>query len=95
MSLVQVVVLIVALQRLAELAFARRNTRRLLAAGGRETGAGHYPFLVLLHGAWLLALFALVPAEAQVNFGHLAVHRTILGSIHRRRGGAGPMAIDE
>ena len=67
MSLVQVVVLIVALQRLAELAYARRNTRRLLAAGGREAGAGHYPFLVLLHGAWLLVLFTLVPAEAPVN----------------------------
>jgi methyltransferase len=67
MSLVQVVVLIVALQRLAELVLARRNTRRLLAAGGREAGAGHYPLLVLLHGAWLLALFTLVPAEAPVN----------------------------
>jgi methyltransferase len=52
---------------LAELAYARRNTRRLLAAGGREAGAGHYPFLVLLHGAWLLVLFTLVPAEAPVN----------------------------
>jgi methyltransferase len=67
MSLVQVVVLVVALQRLAELVYARRNTRRLLAAGGREAGAGHYPLLVLLHGAWLLALFTLVPAEAPVN----------------------------
>jgi methyltransferase len=67
MSLVQVVVLIVVLQRLAELALARRNTRRLLAAGGREAGAGHYSLLVLLHGAWLLALFTLVPAEAPVN----------------------------
>jgi methyltransferase len=67
MSLVQIVVLIVALQRLAELAYGRRNTRRLLAAGGREIGAGHYPVLVLLHSAWLLALFTLVPAEAPVN----------------------------
>jgi methyltransferase len=67
MSLVQVVVLIVAIQRLVELVLARRNTRRLLAAGGREAGAGHYPFLVLLHGAWLLALFTLVPAAAPVN----------------------------
>ncbi len=73
MSPVQVVVLIVALQRLGELAYARRNTRRLLAAGGREAGAGHYPFLVLLHGAWLLALFTLVPAEAPVNLWLLAL----------------------
>ncbi len=43
----------VSLQRLAELAVARRNTRRLLAHGGIEAGRGHYPLLVALHAAWL------------------------------------------
>ncbi|HEY4163374.1 MAG TPA: isoprenylcysteine carboxylmethyltransferase family protein [Dongiaceae bacterium] len=43
----------VTLQRLAELAHARRNTRRLLAEGAIEIGARHYPFLVVLHTAWL------------------------------------------
>jgi methyltransferase len=47
----------VTLQRLAELVHARRNTRRLLAEGAVEIGAGHYPLLVLLHAAWLAALW--------------------------------------
>jgi methyltransferase len=44
------------LQRLGELALARSNTRRLVAAGGVEIGAAHYPLMVLLHGSWLVAL---------------------------------------
>ncbi|MFA6267928.1 MAG: isoprenylcysteine carboxylmethyltransferase family protein [Pseudolabrys sp.] len=45
-------------QRLAELALARRNTGRLLRQGGIEYGAGHYPFMVAMHGLWLAALLA-------------------------------------
>jgi len=44
-------------QRLAELAIDRRNTARLLAAGAREVGAGHYPVMVAMHAAWLAALW--------------------------------------
>ena len=43
-------------QRLGELALSRRNTRRLLSRGATEYGAGHYPYMVGLHGAWLLTL---------------------------------------
>ncbi|CAN7335377.1 isoprenylcysteine carboxylmethyltransferase family protein [Phenylobacterium sp. LjRoot219] len=46
-------------QRLGELAFAGRNTRRLLARGAVESGAGHYPLIVALHGAWLAGLWLL------------------------------------
>jgi methyltransferase len=49
--------LFVTLQRLAELIHARRNTRRLLAEGAVEIGAGHYPLLVLLHAGWLGSLW--------------------------------------
>lgn len=49
----------VTLQRLGELVLARRNTARLLARGGQEAGAGHYPLIVLLHVAWLAGLWAL------------------------------------
>ena len=63
MSMLWLVVGLVALQRLAELVHARRNTRRLLAAGGREVGAGHYPALVALHVLWLLALVVWVPPD--------------------------------
>lgn len=48
-------VLLVALLRLAELRIAARNRRRLLAAGGFEVGQGHYPWMVALHAAWLAA----------------------------------------
>jgi methyltransferase len=47
---------LVALQRLAELMYARRNTQALLARGAIETGANHYPLMVLLHGGWIIAL---------------------------------------
>ena len=35
--------------RLGELAYARRNTRRLLAEGGIEHYPGHYPLFIVLH----------------------------------------------
>jgi len=47
---------IVVAQRLGELALARRNTARLLAQGAREIGAAHYPLIVVLHAAWIIAL---------------------------------------
>ncbi len=74
MGLAQIVTLLVALQRLAEVGYARRNARRLLAAGGVEHGAGHYPLFVALHGAWLVALFVLVPADAPANWGLLGLY---------------------
>ncbi len=52
-------VLAVAAARLAELRLAAGNRRRLLARGAVEAGAGHYPAMVALHTAWLLAC----PAE--------------------------------
>jgi methyltransferase len=72
MTLLQGLVLAVLAQRLAELWYARRNEARLLAAGAIEHGAGHYPLLVLLHGAWLLALWLLVPAGAPIDWRLLA-----------------------
>ena len=53
----------VTLQRLVELPLARANTRRLLAAGGQEVGAGHYPLIVALHAAWLITLWWLAPGR--------------------------------
>lgn len=46
-------------QRLAELAYARRNEARLLARGGREHAGEHYWLIVALHGAWLAGLWLL------------------------------------
>lgn len=53
------VLTLVTLQRLMELVLARRNTRILIAQGGIEIGAGHYPLIVALHTAWLAGLWAL------------------------------------
>ena len=51
----------VALQRLIEVGYARRNTRALLMRGGIEVGRRHYPLFVLLHAAWLLAILVALP----------------------------------
>ena len=90
MNLVYWIVLLVALQRVAELVYAQHNTRRLLAQGAREFGARHYPLLVLLHAAWLLALVLMVPATAPVNwwliglFGLLQIGRLwVIASLGR------------
>lgn len=45
------------LQRGVELAIATRNTKRLLANGGHEVGADHYPVMVALHATWLATLW--------------------------------------
>jgi len=46
-------------QRLGELWLARRNTAALLARGGVELGAEHYPLIVALHTCWLGGLWLL------------------------------------
>lgn len=50
---------LVTAQRILELVWGRRNERRLRAQGAVEVGAAHYPLIVLLHGAWLAALWLL------------------------------------
>ncbi|WP_416896983.1 MAG: isoprenylcysteine carboxyl methyltransferase family protein [Minwuia sp.] len=54
-------------QRLAELWLANRNTRRLLAEGAEEHGASHYPFFVVLHTTWIVAMAVTVPAEGDID----------------------------
>lgn len=66
-SVWHILVTLIVLQRLVELAVARINTRRLLAAGGVEHGAGHYPLMVALHVAWLVCLVVFVPADAALD----------------------------
>jgi methyltransferase len=57
MSAATIILSLVTLQRLGELVLARYNTQRLLARGAIEVGAGHYPLLVAMHAAWLIALW--------------------------------------
>ncbi|CAN5701366.1 alkylpyrone methyltransferase [soil metagenome] len=46
-------VALVAVQRLIELFYSRRNERRLRARGAIERGAWHYPVMVGIHVLWL------------------------------------------
>jgi methyltransferase len=62
----------VTLQRCGELLLARHNTKRLLAQGGIEVGARHYPAIVALHAAWLSGLW-LLARDADVELAWLAV----------------------
>ena len=48
-------VALVALQRLLELIYTRRNERRLRARGAVERGSGHYPVIVATHTLWLVS----------------------------------------
>lgn len=59
--------------RLAELALAWRNERRLRARGAVEFGAGHYPLFFLLHGGWFAAVALLADPQAPPAWGWLAV----------------------
>jgi len=67
MSIWYLLVALIVVQRLIELMIARVNTKRLLANGGVEHGANHYPLIVALHAAWLVSLIVFVPAEATIN----------------------------
>jgi methyltransferase len=64
----------VAQQRLAELAWARHNTRRLRRAGAIEVDAAGYPWFVALHALWFASLLALVPAQRMPYWPLLALY---------------------
>ena len=57
MSLASIILGLVTLQRMGELVLSRHNTGKLKARGAIEIGANHYPLVVSVHVAWLLALW--------------------------------------
>lgn len=67
------VIVLVALQRLAELAYAERNTRALLRRGAVEVGRAHYPLIVAVHTAWLISIAYFLPHPVQINWVLLAL----------------------
>ena len=73
MSILYWVLAAVAVQRLVEVAIARRNEARLKSMGGIEYAAGHYPLIVLLHAAWLAAMAVFVPASAPTDWTLLSL----------------------
>jgi methyltransferase len=72
MTFAMIILALVTLQRLGELFLADNHTRRLISVGGVEVGRGHYPFIVLLHAAWLVGLWVFA-AERPVSWGWLAL----------------------
>ena len=64
---------LVALLRLGELIYSRRNTARLLARGGYEVGGDLYPLIVGLHACWLVSIVLFVPADRLPSIFWLAV----------------------
>ncbi len=74
MSVLWMVLGLVALQRVAELIYSARNTRRLLAGGAVESGAAQYPFFVLLHAAWLASMAVLIPPSTIPNWWLLGIY---------------------
>jgi methyltransferase len=67
MTAAGLVLMLVTLQRLAELLIARRNTARLLSRGGIEVAPRHYPLLVGLHAVWLAGLWYFVVSRPLVS----------------------------
>jgi methyltransferase len=67
------IVVLVALARGLELLHARRNERRLLAEGATEVGRAHYPLIVGLHLAWLIALGVAAPGVVSLRWPWLAL----------------------
>jgi methyltransferase len=72
MSFAAIILTLVTLQRLGELVLAQINTKRLMARGAIEVGAAHYPLIVALHAAWLIALWVYGP-EQPVSLPLLAI----------------------
>jgi len=77
-SLASVILVLVTVQRLGELVLSRHNTSKLLARGAIEVGAGHYPLIVSVHVAWLIALWIWGRGES-VNLVALAVFIALQG----------------
>lgn len=61
-----VIIIFLAVERLAELVYSERNTRALLARGAHEVGRGHYPLIVVFHVAWFVAVGAFLPRPAPI-----------------------------
>lgn len=68
----------IVLQRLSELAIAKRNTARLLNQGAHEVGAQHYPVMVAMHSTWIACLLILGYDET-VAYGWLALFVVLQG----------------
>jgi methyltransferase len=77
MSWLYVILGAVALQRIAEMIQADRNTKRLLARGAIEIASYQHPFFILFHASWLLSMVVFLPASAPPNWWLIASYALI------------------
>jgi methyltransferase len=70
----QIAALLVLVQRGLEEVYSERNTRALLAEGGREAGRDYYPVVAITHLAWIAALFLLISPSAPILWVLLALY---------------------
>jgi methyltransferase len=57
----QIAALLVLAQPGLEELYSAKNTKALLAAGGREAGSAFYSVVAATHLAWIASLFFLIP----------------------------------
>lgn len=51
-------IVLIAVQRVAELRLSTRNAEAIRSQGGYEVGAGHMPWMKAMHTAWFVAMLA-------------------------------------
>ena len=85
------VLTLVALQRGAEVLWSSRNERRLRRRGGIEHGRRHYPAMVAMHTAWLVAAAIESRFSRRVRIGPLVavgaiqpIRYWVIGSLGER-----------
>ncbi|MFZ1991311.1 MAG: isoprenylcysteine carboxylmethyltransferase family protein [Alphaproteobacteria bacterium] len=61
------IIALVAIQRVAELVLATRNTEALLRRGAIEIGKDHYPLIVLFHATWLVVIAVWLPQPVTIH----------------------------
>lgn len=77
-TLFTVLIVLVALERVAELVVSQRNLRWSWERGGQEFGQGHYPVMVVLHLGLLVGALAEVHLAGRPIIPALAVPMLIL-----------------
>ena len=61
-------------QRGLEELYSAKNTKALLAEGGREVGSAFYPVVAATHLAWITSLFFLIPPDAIILWPLIAYY---------------------
>src|SRR5436190_17407170 len=70
----QLAALLLLAQRGLEELHSARNTRQLLADGGREAGREYYPVVAVTHLAWIASIFFLIPSDAPIVWPLLVLY---------------------